>query len=263
MKYVRMAQLLVLAVCSLGLSLVQAQDDYIVTLQNDTLRGTVKMMLYSAESKVQLATEGKKKATYSILQVKGLKHDGNIYHTIRTPRTYVFMRLLTSGYMSLYAAQPEGQNTWDARFLVKRDGSILEVPNLGFKKRMTDFLSECPQIANAIDNGEYGRNDLEDVIAKFNACIESGAAVATTDIATTPPPVDSNKLNTWNDLEAGIRKELSATAQADALEILNEIKNKVKRSEKIPNFMLEGLREQLKNNEALLALFDKAKEATQ
>ena len=109
-------------------------QDYVLTARGDSLTGEVKPLFYGPEKRVQLTDASKEKNTFSLFEVRGFSHDGDIYHPIKGDEGYVFMKLLKSGYLSLYAFQPENQTRFDGLFLRKLDGEGMTVPNLGFKK---------------------------------------------------------------------------------------------------------------------------------
>src|SRR6188768_3527079 len=117
-------------------------QDYVVTSKRDTIHGAVKPLLYGAEKKVQVTTSDKKKTILPITQTSSFSYDGEIYHPVRTEKGYVFMKLLKEGYLSLYAFQMENQMTYDGRYLTKKDGTKMEVPNLSFKKNVTKFVAD-------------------------------------------------------------------------------------------------------------------------
>ena len=127
-------------------------QDYVVTIQGDSLKGDVKALTYSAEKKVQITEPGKKKVIYPFFKVKSFSLDGEIYEPVKGPNGYTFMKIIKAGFLSLYAFQQENQTSYDGLYLAKKDGSGMEVPNLTFKKGMKNFLEDCPAVAEKIGN---------------------------------------------------------------------------------------------------------------
>src|SRR5690349_3140541 len=84
-------------------------QDYVVTTKNDTIRGEVKPLTYSADKKVQVTSADKKKTILPITQTFGFSHRGEIFHPVRSEKGYVFMKLIKSGYLSLYGFQQDNQ----------------------------------------------------------------------------------------------------------------------------------------------------------
>jgi hypothetical protein len=237
---------------------VVCAQDYLVTPQNDTLRGKVKLLNFGTLPKVQLTTDEGKKNVYEVIQVKSFTIDNDIYHTIRSAQNYSFMKLMVPGYLSLYAYQPTGQNSWDGRYLVKRDGSSIEVPNLAFKKRMTAFLEDCPAISGKIEMGDLNRNDLEEILKEYNACIVSKTERHQENIQITQEKKE--KINYWKTLEDALQSKPEFDGKSDAQDMIKEIKLKIQRSEKIPNFVIEGLKNALQNQDDLKKILQSALE---
>jgi len=221
------------------LCLPAAAQDYVVTVTGDTLRGTVKAFNFGDGKKVIVTDAQKNKTTVPIFKTRVFLLKGEIFQPVRMETGYQYMKLLKSGYLSLYAFVPAQQSSYDGRYLMKADGQGMEVPNLSFKKMMGNFLEGCPEVVAKIDDGEMGKRDLDKIIDEFNQCIlnHSYIRTATSDKKVTP----SKPTTEWDNLEEKIKAHADFDGKVDALEMVAEIKNKVKNSEKIPNFLVEGL----------------------
>lgn len=217
-------------------------QDYVVLATGDTVKGGTKPLSFGFEKKVQVSTD-KKKMVYSVFDVREFSHGGEIYHPVRGEKGYVFMKLIKPGYLSLYAFQMENTVTYDGLYLLKRDGSGTEVPNLSFKKQMNRFLEDCPDVVTRIDDGTLNRKELGKIVEAYNACVEKRTA----DHSATPEVSNEQgkKINSLDALEETVKALADFEAKSDALEMITEIKNKVQRNEKIPNFLLEGLKSSL------------------
>jgi hypothetical protein len=255
MKHSRMVPLFLLLMGILTFQVACGQD-YVVTTKNDTLPGKTKMLNFNGSYKVQLTAEGQKRKTYDILEVKAFLFENHLYHTVRHTNGYAFMRLLKPGYLSLYAFQESGQVSWDGRILLKADGSAQEVPNLGFKKRMSAFLIDCESVRNKIETGAYGRINLEQIIDEYNQCIQEKSAAKLGQIQQSI--VQTEKESAWTALEQALGASGDFAGKQDAADMIREVKLKLSRQEKIPNFLLEGLRASLKDQGKLPDLLEKA-----
>ena len=173
---------------------------------------------------------------------------------------YTFMKVLKPGYLSLYEFQREGQAAFDGLYLRKRDGTGLEVPNLGFKKMMSRFLEDCSAVVEKIDNGQLGKRDVEAIVEEYNLCIErKSSANSKTVVQTTPATSTAD----WDNLEQKVKTKPDFEGKTDALEMISEIKKKVSRSEKVPNFMLEGLKSRLSQTDLAQDLESAIKDISQ
>jgi hypothetical protein len=137
----------------------------------------------------------------------------------------------------------ENQMTFDGLYLVKRDGSRTEVPNLSFKKAMTRFLADCSSVSTRIEQGDLNKKDLNTIVDEYNLCITSRTQSANKTIELRQE--QTKKISSWDMLEEKVKAEGDFEGKKDALDMIAEIKGKIGRSEKVPNFMLEGLKSSL------------------
>jgi hypothetical protein len=215
-------------------------QDYVLSIKGDSLPGNVKAFNYGSEKKVQITGSDKKKTTIPLFQVKSFYIDGVKFVPAKGPTGYVFMKVVKEGYLSLLSFQIENQTSYDGRFLLKKDGQGVEVPNLTFKKTLRTFLRDCETVSTRIESGEFSRNDLETVIDEYNRCITGKQIEVTKEI--TQRREQTAKLNPWEALELKVKNASSLEGKDNALEMITEIKGKISRAEKVPNFMVDGLR---------------------
>jgi len=256
MKSKIMGQLFLILIFVGAYSIASAQVDYVVTVKGDTIHGKIKYLNFGAEKSVQITLSDKKKKVYPILQTKAFQLDSVIYNPVRTPQGYTYMKLLKGGYLSLYAFQIENQSTWDGRFLVKKDGSSKEVPNIGFKKILSQFLSECPSVVSKIESGELSKTKINEIIDAYNACIQTNTT--NQNKAEVVSQEKTEKVNHWTELETAIKNGNEFESRADALDMIAEVKSKISRGEKVPKFISEGLKGLLNDQPAYTELLNKA-----
>lgn len=215
-----------------------------LTHRGDSLVGDVKPMLYGPEKKVQITGADRDKTTFSIFQVRAFTSEGETYHPVKGETGYVFMKLLKPGYLTLYAYQPENQQRFDGLLLKKRDGDNMTVPNLGFKKYMSGFLEDCPAVAGRISSGELGKKDLSEIIDAYNACVAGRTVDHEKVIAERVE--QTSRIGKWDSLEEKIRAA-DFSEKNNALEMIAEVRKKIQQGEKIPNFLVTGLRNSLED----------------
>ncbi len=215
-------------------------QDYVVTHKGDTLKGNVKIVSISMNSSVKLTSVDKTKTNYTIFQVKSFSYKNEIYQPVKGPYGYVFMKLKKTGYLSLYAFQLLNQMTFDGLYLSKMDGTGMEVPNLNFKKQMSKFLFECESVASKIENGDFRKQDLDSIIYEFNLCIAKSTIELTSKISKNE--VQTKKLNAWDSLEEKLKNQPDFEGKSSALEMVTDIKSKISRGDKVPNFITDALK---------------------
>ena len=217
-------------------------QDYVLTTRGDSLRGEVRPLTYGAEKKVQIISEDKEKTNLSLFEVRAFSSDGDVYHPVKGEKGYVFMKLLRPGYLTLYAYQMDNQNHYDGLFMKKADGEGMVVPNLGFKKYVSQFLEDCPDVAARIKAGDLNKKNLTELVDAYNHCIDERTIDHTQLLA--QPGQQDPKINAWDSLEEKV-KEQRFSQKTNALEMIAEIKKKIERKETIPNFLVQGLRNSL------------------
>lgn len=240
-----MKKLILTAILGILFHVSFCQSDYVITVKGDTLYGTPKILSYDIVDRVQLIAD-KKKKTYTAIEVKEVYLKNEIYHSIRHNDRYVYMKLLKSGYLSLYGFRIEKQFAYDGRYLVKRDGGALEVPNLAFKKSMVEFMQDCQSVSDQIKSGELGRKKIDTLIDLYNNCIDENTrqkAMTNTTVA-----ADEISLPALEDLRAKIEKS-DLSSKQDVLDLIKDIDGKVKSNQAIPNYLIEGLKGYLVNTQ--------------
>lgn len=230
--------LFLISACSFPLS----AQDYLITSKGDSVAGDLKIYTMGPDKKV-MVNQNKKKTYYPLLQIKTFRYKNDYYIPAKGPNGYTFMKVLREGYVSLLGFQLENQVTYDGLYLLKKDGTGTEVPNLSFEKAMKKFFAECNAVVSKLENDTYGRKDLNVIIDEYNNCISGKSAAQGREITKKQEQV--KKISPWDDLKEKVTSAADFAGKTDALDMIEEIRNKISRSEKVPNFMIEGLKSSL------------------
>jgi len=236
---------------------VLAQSDFVVTLKSDTVKGDVRILSYDQVDRVQIANKGKKEL-FSALDVLIVRIGGESYKSVKIDNSIRLMKILKSGYLSLYGFKLPNQSGYDGRYLVKLDGTSMEMPNLGFKKVMSGFLEECNGVSEKIKNGELGKSKIEEIIDLFNECVSQAKPVLV--VAAEPLTTEtSDKTMLKEAIQTLMTKiqEQDFSTREDALDILRDIQSKVTKNENVSNYLIGGLQSALKDQSALSEDLDK------
>ena len=139
---IRLFSLIILTLVALS---VFSQSDKVITLQGDTLTG--KAHISTNTNLVQAITlkKGKDKWYFKAYEVKSVLMDEETFHTLKVEDKYQLGLLQKEGYLSLYrymGSEETSSREFDTSILIKRDGTQLIVPNLGFKKHVSKYLEE-------------------------------------------------------------------------------------------------------------------------
>ena len=220
-----------------------SQEGAVVTLSGDSLIGNIKIPIGSGGVDYVHIKQGKDKKRFPITAVRRAYLDDKIYEPVKYERRYRAMELLVEGYMSLYAYRLDDKFAYDQKLLLKKDGSAIPVPNLQFKKRMMDFMSECPKVQQKLEEKQFKKIDLEDIVRSYNNCIESQ----------TREVLIFSETSIAKSVESFMEKvkEAKLANEEDVLSILNDLRRKVANGDTIPNYLSQALLDNLSEDEAL------------
>jgi hypothetical protein len=208
-------------------------QDYLVTLKNDTIKGELRILSYDLVDRVQVGS-GKNKQVFTAIQVRLVSMAKKKYQPVKLNGQFRIMELLQPGFMSLFAFRIENQPTYDGRCFVKFGGEAMELPNLTFKKTMSSFFKECENVVEKINNGDWGKKNLDSIVVAYNDCISNKS----------PNQQQDRVFVALEELKKKVESS-DISSKKDVLELVNDISTKTKRKEAVPNFLVEGLKSYL------------------
>lgn len=222
-------------------------QDFLVTLKNDTIRGEeVRILSYDLLDRLQLI-DGKKKSTFTALQVRQASIANEVYSPVKHDNAIRMMKVVRTGFLSLYAFRMPNQMSYDGRLLVKMGHSPQEVPNLGFKKFMGNLVEDCAEVADRLKNGDFNRTNVEDLVDTYNKCVAEAQDKRFETIA-------QRVSNPTTDLIEQLKTKVNSsdlTTKTEVNDLLNSISDRVKKNEPVPAYMKEGLKGYLSQREDL------------
>ncbi len=235
-----------------------AQSDYLVTTKSDTIKGELRILSYDRIDRVQVVVDNKKEM-YTAIQILILKKGEGFFKPVQFDQSIRLMKIIKSGYLSLYGFKLPNMSTFDGRFLAKLDGSSMELPNLGFKKILASYVEDCNGLSVKIKNGDLTKSDIEEIVETYNECLSNQKPVVTVTQESASAPVSPDKTNQLESIRNLKNKIMEQTfsSKNDALDILRDIESKVGRNENVSNYMLDGLKSALKEQATLVEDIDK------
>jgi hypothetical protein len=242
-----MKKCLFISIILLSFGISNAQDNYVITLKSDTLRGDIKLLSYSNLDRVQVVNNGKKE-NFSALQIYLIYKEGETYKAVKYENSIRLMKILQQGFLTLYAYQPPNVYRYDGRFLVKQDGTSMDLPNINFKRVLSGYLDECPPVNQKIKSGEYTKKDIEQIVKEYNYCMTEEKPLSI-DVAPAGETVNKKSDSVTKFIDKINTLEFSN--KSDALDLLKDIKSKVDKGENIPNYQIETLKAMLSEQEGL------------
>ena len=109
------------------------------------------------------------------------------------------------------------------------------------------------RLVKKIDNDVLNKKDLHQIVDEYNACMTNPAPVEEKPIAAQP----AKGLAAWDALENKVKSQPDFPEKNNALDMISEIKGKISTNQKVPNFLIEGLKSSL-NQDVFKAELDAA-----
>jgi len=227
-----------------------AQTDQVITLKGDTLLG--KVSFSDGKSYVQTITikKEKGKSHFKVFEVKSLVINGDFYKTIKIYGKYQLGLVIKEGYLSMYKIldiEVSTSNEYATSVLIKLDGSMLIVPNIGFRKYMATFLEDCDVVVNGFVNKEYKKSEVEKIVDDYNNCMIKNTKIINSEQA--EAGIRLKKIEQIDILIKAINQDGGILESSTVIEMLNDLKSKIKEGTKVPSYLENALRESLKEHE--------------
>ena len=197
-----------------------AQEDFVVTLENDSIKGKVGFTRRSYYDEVEVRNDDGKQ-TFKAYQIISADKDGTKYFPITYKNRRTIGKVVTKGGLSHYLVMAEGINGFGNAILVREDGAVLQVSNIGFKKRLIEFLRSCPIVAEKIENKEIPASDLDTILPLYNS-----------ECSNIPPAQEV----------ADIQKTAESNQLSDFAQLIIDIQSKIDAGEKVPSYMIDALK---------------------
>ena len=258
---------LIILLFVISITTASSQDsDFVVTASSDTVWGNIIRATTSTPLESVTIKHDGKKHHFKAHEVRGFSKDGDIFHTVRINNRYKFGQLMQNGtYLKLYnytADEAGNTRSFSQAYLSKADYSGIEVPNLGFRKGLMEFLEDCPEVKQKLENKEYGKKELEQIINEYNACKEASSKTVAATPAPVPPatpavvvevktPEEAQKLKSIINLKDKINQLADSGEKTEILEMLTDIESKLTNGDEIPGYLKNILQTKLQSMDAL------------
>jgi hypothetical protein len=248
-----MKNLLVFVIVVFTSIILTAQDqDYVITLKNDTIYGKVKIINSQGSSQLITVKNGKEKTNFKVYQIKSVDTSKGEFHTLKIREQYQLARLIKSGYLSYYKfSDDENSNSsYDTPILIKRSGSQKEVSNIGFRKHIGQFLSDCEVVKEKFDSNAYSKNDLNQIIDDYNQCINDRTVAMnkTQNIKTNR----NNSVKQITTIINAINSSETSDNRSEIIDMLKDVQGKLKNGENIPSYLMGALKDKMSTTPRLL-----------
>lgn len=222
-------------------------QDYVITVQKDTLYGDVEILLPDQFNEELSITVNGDKKRFKSFQILEASTDSTIYHPAKIQNKYRILELIEGGYLSLYLYRADESYDFNTKYLLKSTTEGLIVPNIFFRKQVTDFLNDCPEVVAKLEDKTYKKNDIEQIVKDYNACLEMQTQNKFSD--NEPALIEAEKSKF--ELLSAIQQKLDTSKDNELNTLLNDIKQKVKSGGAVPGYLISALKEQTKSIDSI------------
>lgn len=248
MKYIPVSLLFMVLMHS-----TYAQESQIITTKLDTLIGKVNIAFGDQYNDDAVSVKrNKKKERYLAYEVSTIiLEDSSVLLPIKMDGRYQFVKLIQNGSsLKLYGFNDlmSTRNNFEFKMFVRADGSICKIGNLGFKKRILQFLSQCNIVSNKIMNDTYGKNDLIKIAQEYNACTHKERRVIDNVV------VEEKDATKMDGLIAAINNS-DLEGREELLDMLIDVKSKMTSQKTIPSYLENAIMEKLANSQDFVSWF--------
>jgi hypothetical protein len=166
----------------------------IITAAGDTIHATLDIpdndaKLFTLDESIEFYDAGGSKQSLSIDLIKEISftHNSENVRMVSIPFKHtgytdplpgnhenILMQVVVDGKVSVYKyyyKEPAGQfaGSVKEKYLLKNEGGeYYEPPYLTFKKDIAGYLCDCPVLIDKIEDGQYKRKQLTELIAEYN-----------------------------------------------------------------------------------------------
>lgn len=250
---------------------LDAQDQYIVKLNGDTIRGKllINPMRDNTQSIYFRHPDGSKENLRPI-RVSYVYYDEEYqFRSIPFYNQRLFMQVVKEDRnLSYYHYIHKRDNSVaTTKIFAKPNGDALELSAITFKKQVSEFLDDCPQVNARIEAKEYKYKDIDQLFEDYNNCDIQTVSASSTRVAatqTTPAATSTTAVMETGDNAnpgssgAATTKKQEKLAQVDVfrkyvremddfehardvLEWLTDIEYRVSQDREIPNYLWNSL----------------------
>ncbi len=245
---------------------LKAQDkQYIVKLNRDTIRGKLRINPVSDNSNhMFFKGDDGSKGDIRPLRVTYVYYDEE-YQFRSVPffeNQRHFMRIIKEEKnISYYNYIHKRDNSLlTTKVVVKPNGEFIEFSAMNFRKKVTEFLKDCPEIVARLEAKKYRYKEHEQLFADYNDCGQklivsnstpastaTNAALATT-ISTQTESVSiddsqQEKLSSVEEFRKYVTTLQDFEYSSDVLEWLSDIETRIRQNREIPNYLWSSLNE--------------------
>jgi hypothetical protein len=146
-----------------------AQENYVVTVQGDTLEGKISFSFGNPAFDKVFVKMDQGTQEFRSYQVSQIIFKSDTVDVVKLGSEIRFGKRLSKGKsLSLYQIQRNSNFEFDTEILLKPDETYLEIPNIGFRKFVSMFIEDCEEVASKVQSGDYKSSEVIQIVEDYN-----------------------------------------------------------------------------------------------
>ncbi|WP_339607062.1 hypothetical protein [uncultured Roseivirga sp.] len=244
------------------LSFSATGQDILTKLSGETITGDVKLLANSDGMPYAIVKNGKDKEKVELFSIKNISlPEIGLVKPIKVGEQYRFGLLEIEGYLSVYKYSTSNRmDDFGTTALQKFGGSTFVLPGIvGFRKLLSDYLSDCPEVSDKIDEKELKRNDIDQIVNDYNACIALKNSIEQNPISynTNVSNISESKQTMLKDFEALLKYSEKVEDKDNVIDMFSDFSSKLNNGEKASDYLINAIKNAIKNDKKLVELMNK------
>lgn len=244
-------------------SLPAIGQDILTKLSGETITGDVQLLAHSDGMPYAVVKNGKDKETIKLFDIQNISMpEFGFIKPLKVGEQYRFALLISEDYLSVYRYSASNRmDDFGMMALQKFGESAFALPGImGFKKFMSDYLSECPEVADKIDEKELKRNDIDQIVKDYNGCIALKNAAKqepTSYYKATASKISASKQDMLKDFETLLKYSEKVENKDSVTDMFADLSSKLNSGDKVPEYLINAIKSAIKNDDKLVELMNK------
>jgi hypothetical protein len=147
---------------------MMAQNDFAVTIRNDTIYGKISLPTPRNDAEKILIKNDDGNNEMGLNQIISTNIKGEQYRNVKMVDRRKLMKVIVQGEVSLLRFRNEGEYEFNSEYLLKENGEGIAINSVGFKKKASAFLNECSSLSKDIKNKKYSFRQLAEIVKIYN-----------------------------------------------------------------------------------------------
>ncbi|WP_323756253.1 hypothetical protein [Roseivirga sp.] len=244
-------------------SITAMGQDILTRRSGETMTGDVQLLSDSDGIPYAVVKNGKDKETVKLFDIQNISMpEFGLIKPMKIGEQYRFALLVSEDYLSVYKYSTSNRmDDFGMTALQKFGGAAFALPGImGFKNLMTDYLSDCKEVSNKIEEKELKRGDIDQIVEDYNGCIALKNSTQQENVSyynSTASRISETKEALLKDFDKLLKASKQVEDKNVVSEMLSDLTSKLKKGEKVPEYLINALKDAIKNDQKLLELMNK------